>query len=291
MRTYLVSEAPVEVRSILVYGETGVGKTRFAATAQFYEPWSPALLAVIGAEQSASVRDYEGLHVVELTTLDDIEWLKNYFLEGQPSGPHPPALTGTWPTFKSLVFDGLTEAQLILMGVKLRRSEKGRTLLTGSLATLPPPAVQRDWGTSFNWCIELARQFTIDFPVPVIFTALERYYKDEQTGDVSVSIGIPGQPSNIVPSKATVTMRLVRSRTFGVRPADWRTLQLLYEKVWGGEEAPPLDNVGLLYSDGKFKAINRLGPRRWIFNPTVERLLTLASIPEDTFEKGVSNES
>lgn len=278
MKTYKASEAPADPRSILVYGESGVGKTRFCATAQDYEPWSPSLLAIIGAEQAASVRDTPGLHVVELTSLEDIEWLKNYFLGGQPNSegtsPH-------WPTFKSLSFDGLTEAQLILMGVKLRTAEKGRGIMSSSLSALPPPAVQRDWGTSFNWCINLMRQFTIGFPVPVIFTALERYYEDRQSGDTTVSIGIPGQPSNIVPSKATVTMRLVRSRTFGVRPSDWTALQELYDEEMKGsdvgmDEAPPLDNVGLLWSDGKFKAINRLGPQRWVFNPTVERLINLA---------------
>jgi hypothetical protein len=280
MKTYKASEAPADPKSILVYGESGVGKTRFCATAQYYEPWSPSLLAVIGAEQAASVRDTPGLHVVELTSLDDIEWLKNYFLEDQPvEGDYGRVYAGGhhWPRFKSLSFDGLTEAQLILMGKKLRSSEKGRGILTESLAQLPPPAVMRDWGTSFNWCINLIRQFTIGFPVPVIFTALERYYEDKQSGDTTVSIGIPGQPSQIVPSKATVTMRLVRSRTFGVRPSDWNALQELYEAGASSEGTrPPLDNVGLLWSDGKFKAINRLGPQRWVFNPTVERLINLA---------------
>ena len=286
MKTYRASEAPADPRSILVYGESGVSKTRFCATAQDYEPWSPSLLAVIGAEQASSVRDTPDLHVVELTTLEDIEWLKQYFLEGQPTteSKHTDVSTSettTWPTFKSLSFDGLTEAQLILMGVKLGKPEKGRTIMGTSLSALPPPAVQRDWGTSFNWCINLVRQFTIGFPVPVIFTALERYYEDKRSGDLSVSIGLPGQPSHIVPSKATVTMRLVRSRTFGLRATEWEQLHKLYERAVADHVTfPPLDNVGLLWSDGKFKAINRLGPQRWVFNPTVKRLLELASVPE-----------
>jgi len=284
VKTYQASEAPADPRTILVYGESGVGKTRFCATAQYYEPWSPSLLAIIGAEQPRSVRDTEGLIVLEMESLGDIEWLKNYFLAGQPPEGRPDIPgAADWPTFKSLSFDGLTEAQLTLMESKLRTSEKGRGILTRSLSALPPPAVQRDWGTSFNWCISLMRQFTIGFPVPVIFTALERYYEDKQSGDTTVSIGIPGQPSNIVPSKATVTMRIVRSRTFGVRPSDWTALQELHEREHCTCESkqcactiPVLDNVGLLWSDGKFKAINRLGPQRWVFNPTVERLINLA---------------
>jgi hypothetical protein len=277
MKTYSAQDMRATTKVLLVYGESGVGKTRFACTAQFYEPLSPCLLAAVGteSEQAVSVREYSGLTVVELESLQDVENLKEFFVTGQPVEEQPKG--ADWPVFKSLVFDGLTELQLMVMVQKLGLEEKGRTIMTSSLARLPPAAVQRDWGTSFNYMINVARVFAKQVPVPVIFTALERYYEDKHTGSISIGIGVPGQPSNILPSKATATMRLIKRRTFGVTPSDWRLLLEEYEK---GGDAEPLENVGLLYSDGKFKAINRLGPKRFIFNPTVERFMLQAPAPD-----------
>lgn len=158
------SELPVRFRA-LIYGRSGAGKTRLAATAP------KPLLIDINEEGTASTRNDTNPHVIELklwTELSDIYW---YLQEGD----HP---------YETVVLDGLTAMQEICMKFVLG-DEASRD------ASRDPDMPHRQaWGKLGELMKTQITNYR-NLPMNVVFTATDRkrVVGDEDDDEVEITIG------------------------------------------------------------------------------------------------------
>jgi phage nucleotide-binding protein len=161
-----IEETPKFLKMI-IYGESGVGKTVFASTA-------PNCLFIDAEAGTMSIRD-AGVDVASVTKfhelLDIFEYLKHE--------KH---------NYKSVVIDSLTEM--------MRKSMD--EVMVVSAAKNPSQDIeipaQRDWGKNIEQTRKMIRAFR-DLPMNVIFTCLTRETTDETTGVVTIRPALSGKLS------------------------------------------------------------------------------------------------
>lgn len=146
--------------NVMIYGEPGVGKTTFAATA-------PRPILWLEAEGGThSISDTEGIDIVRVEGLESYrEVLK--FLHANPT------------KYKTVVIDSLTETQAAILKEIMRkaaREDMSRNEFMPQFA---------EWGQVTGVMREIARAFR-DLPMNTVITALTREDKDELTGKTRV---------------------------------------------------------------------------------------------------------
>lgn len=161
---------------ILIYGHTGVGKTRLAATAALVPKWQPCLYidTEFGATSLQS-QDYgENLHLVQIEATNRFEELRR----GIVGGKLP---------YRSVVIDGAPELYRLRMTGVIARSG-------GSILDLDSPEIQH-WGQSTQFMRRVIRDYLYHTPQLecVVVTAAAVLAKDETTGAMVVSPDLPGK--------------------------------------------------------------------------------------------------
>lgn len=146
--------------NVLVYGESGVGKTTFAASA-------PRPILWLDTEGGTNViSDPTDIFVVQMTGLEDYREAVRY-VRANPG------------KFKTVVIDSWTETQALLLKEIMRevvRQDPGRDEHAPKFA---------EWGKITNVMREIARAFR-DLDTHLIVTALTREDTDEMTGRTKV---------------------------------------------------------------------------------------------------------
>lgn len=141
---------------VLVYGESGVGKTVFASTA-------PRPILWLEAEGGTnSISDRSGIDIARVTGLETYREALQY-LQANPD------------TYKTVVLDSFTETQASVMKEIMKRTvqkDPSRDEFSPLFA---------EWGRLVGVMREIARGFR-DLPMHVVITALEREDKDDLTG-------------------------------------------------------------------------------------------------------------
>lgn len=243
--------------NILVYGESGVGKTQLAGTAQDYEPTQDVLF--IDIEGGTLTLKNKPIDVVTINSFDDMkliyEWLKEYIYyrdNGNEDGmvEKIEEIGGTThdsvPTYRTVVVDSLSECQEYAL-----RAIQGVDMAELSSWTDIDSAGLQDWLTNDTVFSHLIRNFR-DMNMNVIFTALERELKDERSGSITIGPAMAQGLSRKLPG----------------------LLDLVGYMYVGTDEDDEKQRYMLTQPDGRHKAKDRHGALpNPVENPTVEKLL------------------
>jgi hypothetical protein len=192
---------------LLVYGEPGVGKTYFCATAQDSEDTRPMLfLDVEGGV--VTIRKRKDIDVRPVRSIDDVVQVQNELFK-DPS------------YYKTVVLDSLSELQRLDM----------RTIMKVEKATARNPeaidedvATQRAWGKSRERLSRIIRAYR-DLPCHTIMTALVGTEQEDKDSPVKLYYpSMPGKLRGEVPGYFDVVgfMQAVPDSSGGIT----RTLQV-----------------------------------------------------------------
>jgi phage nucleotide-binding protein len=152
--------APASVGSkylkVLIYGEPGVGKTTFAATAP-----SPLLIDVERGSRSV-LNVNNPVDVLEYKSVLQVEKIIEYLEKGNP----------TFDKYETIVIDTITELQARLVDQQLRQAGGGA------------PLYKADWGVWGENAQRLRMMFSMfrDINKNLIATAHTKSDKDDETG-------------------------------------------------------------------------------------------------------------
>jgi hypothetical protein len=159
----------------LVYGESGVGKTRLLGSADAVPDLRKVL--VIDAEGGAMTLDhcYPNVDVIRVRTWQQVEGVFA-FLE---AGNHD---------YQTTIWDSLTEIQKYNMYAVLGDPSR-RDDLDDDVAGM------REWGKNLEQMRRFVRRVR-DLPMHCLFTALVQEDKDGKTGKILKKPGLPGKLRN-----------------------------------------------------------------------------------------------
>ena len=157
----------------VIFGSTGIGKTRLSATA-------PDVLIVDCNEKGTmSIRDMTGVDIYELEKFAELTNLL-YFLEHEEH------------SYKTVVFDGTTSLLQLAMAQILNEQSE--------LDASKDPAMpdKRDYG-KLNEVMRRVILEARDLPMHVIFTVLDQARTDEDTEEVTITPAVtPGVLKTLV---------------------------------------------------------------------------------------------
>jgi len=172
---------------LLIFGESGVGKTVLASTAALVPSMSPMLFLNIeggllsAQKQAPRLKLPKGsIKSLRLNKFLDIEPIYNTLADSEHS-------------FRTVVIDSLTELQKCSMEQIMRDVAR-----KDATRDLDIPA-QRDWGKTIEQIRRVVRGFR-DLDMHVIMTCLAKEDKDELTGEVKVRPDLPGKLAGQVPA-------------------------------------------------------------------------------------------
>lgn len=147
-----VSDASPYVRALL-FGRTGQGKTRIAATGA-KGPKHKCLIVDINEEGTTSVSEYPYTDVFHVRKWEEIFWVYWFLREGDHY-------------YKSVVLDTMTNLQIMCMKHVLREADDRDPNRD------PKTASQREWGKMAEYLMPVILDFR-NLPMHVIFTAQQR---------------------------------------------------------------------------------------------------------------------
>jgi hypothetical protein len=165
-------------QNILVYGEVGVGKTRFAGSADEVPSLRPVLVIDVEGGTFTLRSCFPDAEVVKVTSWMDLEKIYHEL----HSGNHP---------YKTIVVDSLTELQLfnmdqVMMRLNEKDPERHEKQGDGEVASM------LEWQISGKQVRKFVRAMK-DLPMTVIFTALMKSDKDKRTGKLIKVPDLPGK--------------------------------------------------------------------------------------------------
>ena len=163
-----------EHATVLIYGESGTGKTVFASSA-------PRPMLWLEAEGgTASISDKDGIDIVKMSGLESYREVLRY-LEANPG------------KYKTIVIDSLTETAVAIMK-EIMKAAKGPDSSRDEHAPHFP-----EWGKLTGVIREIVRAFR-DLPTHLVITALQREDTDEMTARVKVRPGLTPRLADELPA-------------------------------------------------------------------------------------------
>ena len=164
--------------NMLIFGESGVTKTRTAGSACAVPEMAPVLLIDFEGGTLSLAGDYGNVEVVRA-----MSWKKVDELYGDLYNKNP---------YKTVILDSLTETQKFCMQEVMRE-----TVIAHPERDRDVPA-QREWGKSGEQITRLVRALR-DLPCNTIFTALAHEQMNDSGVVVKIRPGLPGQLKGNVP--------------------------------------------------------------------------------------------
>lgn len=169
--------------NMLVYGNSGVGKTTLAGSSAAVKEMSPVLLVDIEGGNLSLKKTYPDVEVVRVKTWDQMQDVYDELHRGK-SG------------YRTVIIDSLTEVQWFSMaGVMDEMVAKAKREGDDRDPDIPS---QREWGKNINQVRKFVRAFR-DLDVNTIFTALAKSDKDPRSGLNLTKPSLPGKLANEVP--------------------------------------------------------------------------------------------
>lgn len=158
---------------ILVYGESGTGKTRFAGSADEVPELRPVLLIDFEGGTETLKSCYPNVEQIRVTSWKQMQHVYD-------------ALHKDRHGYRTVVIDSLTEVQ------KFNMYNIMHDLATARPDLDPDVPGMREWGKSLEQIRRFVRGFR-DLPMNVVFTALQREDKNQLSGRVTTLPSLPGK--------------------------------------------------------------------------------------------------
>ena len=161
--------APVKDRlatiNLLVYGESGVGETILAGSADAVPEMRPVLVIDVEGGTLSLSANYPDVQVVRVQNWDQMQGVYN-------------ELHGGKTEYRTVILDSITEIQ------KFSMYNIMQGVVTADASRDPDIPSMREWGKNIEQIRKLVRAFR-DLPMNSIFTALAKSDKDTRTGTIS----------------------------------------------------------------------------------------------------------
>lgn len=269
---------------MLVYGDSGSGKTTFVGSAMECEDTSP-LLVLNASGQPVSLRYLKSRPLVlEIESIKDFNivytWLlKNQDMDllGRLDGPLAAVVAAYLNTiqadkFKCLAVDSITQVQRLAMDrVTTTPDSKGRVVgpsMPENPGDIPAATQIQHWGRTLALMTNFADRF-YKLPIHVIMTALCRRDNIPSMGYTLFCPFLWGQSNMEIPSHAEIVGRLMNTGTIGLK--EQKDVKTASNAV--GKEVP----FNIMYLRGgrdfvaKWQGI--LNPPAMMANPTIAKFI------------------
>lgn len=173
---------PVQERSayynILIYGDSGTGKTTLAGSADEVPSMRPVLFIDIEGGTASLRNSYPEVETVRVTTWKEMQEVYNVLHDGEHG-------------YKTVVLDSLTEIQKFNMYQIMSDVAQKRPDLDPDVPSM------REWGKNLEQIRRMVRGFR-DLEMHTIFTALNKTDKDQKTGLVTMKPSLSGKMADEV---------------------------------------------------------------------------------------------
>jgi hypothetical protein len=146
--------------NLMVYGESGVGKTRFAGSADMIEAMSPVLLVDAEGGSMTLKSCYPEVDVVRIHDTGEINSLYQDLAKGAGQ-------------YKTVILDSLTEIQKMSMDDIMRKAVAANSEVDRDVPQI------RHWGINKEQTRRIVRAYR-DLPMHTIFICLPREVKDRR---------------------------------------------------------------------------------------------------------------
>lgn len=158
--------------NVLIYGESGVGKTVLSGSATDVPGMAPVLLIDVEGGTLSLRNRYADVDVIRVSHFDRLQGVYNDLYRGSH--------------YNTVIVDSLTELQKFSMSTIMKD-----VIAKDSTRDEDVPA-QRDWGKNQEQIRRFVRGFR-DLPMHTIFTALSKEDKDMKTGMTRIRPSLPGK--------------------------------------------------------------------------------------------------
>jgi hypothetical protein len=168
---------PVQKRAnfinIMLYGDSGVGKTHLAGSADEVPDLRPVLMIDFEGGTETLVRTYPDVQQVRVTTWKEMQSVYDELHRGKHG-------------FSTVILDSLTEIQKFNMYSVMEELIQNRPDLD------PDVPGMREWGKNLEQMRKFVRGFR-DLPMNTIFTGLKKEDKNDKTGMVTTLPSLSGK--------------------------------------------------------------------------------------------------
>lgn len=168
---------PVQERSayfnMLIYGDSGTGKTTLAGSADEVPEMRPVLFIDIEGGTESLRHSYPKVETVRVTTWKEMQYVYNELHEGNHE-------------FQTVVLDSLTEIQKFNMYNIMTDVVQKRPDLDPDVPSM------REWGKNLEQMRRMVRGFR-DLEMHTIFTALNKSDKDSKSGLMTQKPSLSGK--------------------------------------------------------------------------------------------------
>ena len=167
--------------NILIYGDSGIGKTTLAGSADAVPSMRPVLFIDIEGGTESLRHSYPDVDMIRVTTWRQMQEVYNALHRGD-SG------------YNTVVLDSLTEIQKFNMYQIMKDliDKKGEDSNVD-----PDVPSMREWGKNLEQIRRFVRGFR-DLPMNTVFTALAKQDKDQKTGITSIKPSLSGKMADEV---------------------------------------------------------------------------------------------
>lgn len=173
---------PVQQRAqfinILIYGDSGVGKTTLAGSADACPDLRPALVIDFEGGTESLVRTFPKVQQVRVTTWKEMQAVYDELRLSKHG-------------FSTVILDSLTEIQKFNMYSIMEELMDRRPDMDPDVPSM------REWGKNLEQMRRFVRAFR-DLPMNTIFTALKKEDKNDKTGMVTTLPSLSGKLSGEV---------------------------------------------------------------------------------------------
>lgn len=190
--------------NILVFGDSGVGKTHLAGSADACPDLRPVLMIDFEGGTESLVRNYPEVDQVRVTTWKEMQAVYDELHRGKHG-------------YSTVILDSLTEIQKFNM----------YSIMEELVADKPDREIDvpsmREWGRNLEQMRKFVRAFR-DLPMNTIFTALKKEDKNEKTGMVTTAPSLSGKLAGEVAAFLDIV------GYYYVKPVDGEDQRLLLTK-------------------------------------------------------------
>jgi phage nucleotide-binding protein len=172
--------------NLMIYGDSGIGKTTLAGSADAVIEMSPTLVVDVEGGTESLRHAYPNVDVVRVKTWYEMQQVYDELHAGRHH-------------YKTIILDSLTEIQ------KFSMYQIMEDLVDRKEDADPDVPGMREWGKNIEQIRRFVRAFR-DLPMNVIFTALSKEDKNPRTGKSKTNPSLSGKLAGEIPAFLDVVL-------------------------------------------------------------------------------------